>query len=77
MVTVKNPNALVGAVSGIGGGQIVINLARLFGWNVSTGWALTIAGAATYVVLFVGRNGLVGVWHVLKFGAGNTPPVAK
>lgn len=67
-VDVKNPNALVGGVAGIGGGQIVVNLASACGWDISTGWALTIAGAATYVVLFVGKNGLVGVWNLLKFG---------
>lgn len=67
-MTIKNPNALVGGIAGIGGGQVVVNIADAFGWNISTGWALTIAGAATYVVLFIGRNGLVGCWDVLKFG---------
>ena len=72
-MTVKNPNALVGGASALGGGEIVVNLARLFGWDISTGWALAIAGAASYVVLFIGRNGLVGCWNVVKFGTGGRP----
>lgn len=74
---IKNPNALVGGIAGIGGGQAVVNVASAFGWDISTGWALTIAGAATYVALFIGRNGLVGCWRAVKFGTGGDTPVAK
>lgn len=77
-MSLKNPNALVGSVSAFGGGEAVVNVARLFGWDLSTGWGLGIAAAATYTVLFVGKNGFVGVWRVLKFGTnGGTPAVPK
>lgn len=64
-----NPNALVGGpISTLGGGELVINIAKAFGQNISAGWALTIAGAVTYAVLFVGREGLAGVWNLVKHG---------
>lgn len=70
-----NPNALIGGpVAGLGGGQIVINIAKAFGWDVSAGWALTVAAAATYAVLFIGREGLSGVWGVLMHGNKPAPP---
>lgn len=72
-MTTKNPNALIGGLSGIGGGQIVVNLAKLFGWNISTGWAITVAGIASYVVLFVGKSGFAGVWRLLKYGTDGKP----
>lgn len=69
-MAIQNPNALVGGVGGIGGGELVVNLARLFGWDISTGWALAVAGIASYVVLFIGREGFAGVWSLLKYGTG-------
>lgn len=68
-----NPNALVGLGGGVGGAQIVLNLARIWGWHISPGWATGIAGAATYVVLYIGREGLAGVWHGLMHGFNNQP----
>lgn len=66
----RNPNALVGGLSGIAGGQVVVNLAHIFGWDLSAGWAMTVAGVASYVVLFIGREGFAGVWNLLKHGTG-------
>jgi hypothetical protein len=75
---VKNPNAIVGGGSALVVGQIVLNVAKAIGWDLSSGWALALGAGITSVVLFIGRNGFVGVWRVLKFGTGNsTPPVAK
>lgn len=68
-----NPNAATSLASTIGGGQAIVNIAQAFGWHVSTGWGITIAGAASYVVLFVGREGLAGVWHGLMHGFAKTP----
>lgn len=72
-MTVKNPNALAGGAAGLIGAQLVLNLAKLLGWDISPGWAVTIAAGASYVVLYVGRNGLAGVWGLLKFGTGGPP----
>lgn len=73
MTPTKNPNALVGGLAGLGGGQFVVNVAQWLGWHISTGWGLTIAGGATYVVLFVGRSGFKGVWNLLKYGTDGKP----
>lgn len=72
-MNLKNPNALVGGASGLIGAQLVLNIAKQFGWDVSPGWAVTIAAGASYVILFIGRNGLAGVWSLLKFGSGGKP----
>lgn len=64
-----HPNATVGTISGIGGGELVVNVAKAFGYNISTGWGIAIAGAVTGVVLFVGRNGVVGVWQRILHGS--------
>lgn len=74
-MTVKNPNALVGLGGGLGGAQIVINIGKAFGWSVSTGWATLIAAGASYIVLFIGREGFDGVKNVLMHGTkGTTAP---
>ena len=65
----KHPNATVGAVSGVGGGQIVVNIAKALGYTISTGWGITIAGGLTAVALFIGRNGIKGVWRKLMNGS--------
>lgn len=76
-MALENPNALIGGIGGIGGGQIVVNLAGLLGWDISTGWALAVSGIATYVVLFVGKSGFSGVWNLLKYGTGGKPEGVK
>lgn len=57
----SHPNAIVGTVSGIGGGEIVVNVAHALGYSISTGWGITIAGAVTGLVLFIGKHGLAGI----------------
>lgn len=73
----KNPNAIVGGGSALIVGQIVLNVAKALGWDLSSGWALTLGAGITSAVLFVGKNGFVGVWHLLKFGTGGNTPEAK
>lgn len=71
----SNPNAAVGTVSTIGGGEIVVNIAKLFGWSISTGWGIAIAGALSGLVLFIGREGVVGVWNTVVHGSKKPPAV--
>jgi hypothetical protein len=73
-MAVPHPNATVGLASGIGGGQIVVNVAEALGYNISTGWGITIAGALSGIVLFIGRHGILGAWNVIKHGGGTTEP---
>jgi hypothetical protein len=69
-----NPNALVGGISGVAGGEIVVNIAKLFHQHISTGWGITIAAGVSYAVLFLGRNGLAGVWNLIMHGGKTSPP---
>ena len=64
----RHPNAVIGGAAGIGGGEIVVEIADRLGWTLSTGWGIAIAGGITSVVLFVGRNGLKGVWRTVVHG---------
>jgi len=70
----SHPNATVGTISGIGGGEIVVNVAQALGYHISTGWGITIAGALTGLVLFVGRNGVKGVWSFFVHGSKGPSP---
>jgi hypothetical protein len=72
-----NPNAIIGGGSALVGGQIVLNVAKALGYDLSAGWALTTGAALTSVVLFVGRNGFAGVWNLLKFGTGGKPKAGQ
>lgn len=65
-----HPNAVVGGAGGIGGGVAVVEILDQLGVHVSPALAATIAGAAAALVLFVGRNGLRGLAHVIWRGTG-------
>lgn len=68
-MNIKNPNATVALGAGLGGSQIVINLAQhLFGWGISTGWATAIAGGAASAVLFFWDKGIAGAWNRIMHG---------
>lgn len=71
MAALPHPNATTSLVSGIGGGEAVVNIANQFGWHITTGWGITIAGLVSGAVLFVGRNGFAGVWGILKHGTAS------
>lgn len=58
----KNPNAIV-AGGTIGPGVLVVWLLGHFGVNMSAEVGTVIGGAAAALLLFVGRNGLLGVWR--------------
>lgn len=64
----KNPNAAVGA-GGSGLSVFVVWLAtNVFHWSLSAEDGAVIAGAVVTVVLFVGRNGIKGLWKRLING---------
>lgn len=73
-MTTKHPNAITATGSSIVGGELVVNIAKQIGWAISTGWGIAIAGALSGFVLFIGRDGLAGAWHLLIHG--KTPPQA-
>lgn len=68
-MTVKNPNALVSLGSTAGGGELVVEIADRLGYSISTGWGIAVAGAISYVVLFVGREGIRGLFRRVWSGA--------
>lgn len=68
MAAIPHPNATVGGLGGGLGAEAVINISRVFGWNISAGWAVWVAAAATGVVLFIGKNGLAGAWGRIMHG---------
>lgn len=70
----KNPNAVIGGGSGLGGGAIVIFLLSLVHVTVSAYAAVAIAGAVTGAVLWIGREGgIAGIWNKILHGT-TTPP---
>jgi hypothetical protein len=77
----RNPNAVIGSGSGLGGGAIVIYLLSLFGVHVDSYAAAAIAAALTGAVLWVGRveksGGISGLWNRLFHGATPAPPAPK
>lgn len=69
MAAIPHPNATTSLVSGIGGGEAVVNIANQFGWHISTGWGITIAGLLSGAVLFIGKNGIAGAWARIMHGS--------
>lgn len=68
-----HPNAAVaGGTTGVG--LLIIWLLGLLGVTLSAEAGAAIAGAATTVVLFIGRNGIAGAWRLLLHG--KPPPTS-
>ena len=65
--TMKNPNAAVAGTSG-GLSVFVVWLLGRFHVALSAEEGAVIAGVAASVVLFVGRNGIGGVWGRIMHG---------
>lgn len=64
----RHPNATVGLVSGSGIGTFVVWILAVAGVHVDAEAASAIAGGVAAFVLFVGRNGLRGVWRLMING---------
>jgi hypothetical protein len=65
----SNPNAAVALASGSGLGELVILLFNhVFHWSLTPEQAVPIAGAVAAGVLFLGKNGLKGVWKIIWGG---------
>lgn len=68
----KNPNAtLTGGVTGIG--TLVVWLLGRFHVSLSAEDGSIIAGGAAAVVLWIGRDGLAGIWNRILHGKQPTP----
>lgn len=69
----KNPNATVAA----GGSTLSLLVVWLSGnvlhWALSAEDGALIAGAVSSVVLYVGRNGVRGIWRRFMDGDGKKP----
>jgi hypothetical protein len=65
----KHPNASVASSAGVGGALICWLLGH-FGVDVSAEIGALIATGVAGFVLFVGRNGLVGLAHLIWRGSG-------
>lgn len=70
----KHPNAVVGGASGLSGGAIVVYLLGLAHVHPSLYVAGAIFTVASSLALFIGRNGLAGVWRLVKSGTGPATP---
>lgn len=74
----KNPNAVIGGGSGLGGGALVIWALSLVGLHPNAYAAAAIAAAVTVVVLWIGRipanGGIAGIWN--KYMHGKPAPPA-
>ena len=74
----KNPNAVIGGGSGLGGGSIVVYLLSLSHVSISAYAGVAIAGAITGAVLWVGREGgLAGIWNKIVHGTTAPPAPPK
>jgi hypothetical protein len=64
----KNPNAIVGGGSGVAGGVAVVYVLSLFGIDVDPMVGAIIAGGFSAVVLFLGREGVRGLFRLVWRG---------
>lgn len=69
MIDLQNPNASAAALTAVFV-WVLDRLLRHFGVaDMSPAQVLVVAGGATYVVLWIGRDGLLGAARRLWFGA--------
>lgn len=66
----KNPNAVIGGSSGVGGGVVVVYALTLVGIDVDPMVGAAIAGVISAVVLYVGREGVRGLFRLVWRGRG-------
>jgi hypothetical protein len=69
----NNPNASLAAGT-TGVGVLVIYLAGLLGFTPSAEGAAALGGAATSIVLFIGRTGIRGMLSVIWRGQASQTP---
>lgn len=67
----ENPQALVALGSGSGGGELVIAVLHHWGYDISTGWGLLIAGGVASATFYLWDKGLGGVWDRILHGNKN------
>lgn len=64
----KHPNAAAGGLSGAGLGTLIVFALGKAGVHLEPEAASAIAGATAAAALFVGRNGVAGVWRLIVRG---------
>lgn len=70
-----HPNASTAAGTGGLAVFVVWLFGNVFHWSLSAEDGAVIAGAVATVVLFIGKNGMVGLWNLIKHG--NNPTATK
>lgn len=73
MKITAHPNAGVSLASGGGFAYLVWEAVSELGYNISAPLAIWMAGGISAAALFIGRNGVEGVFRVLKNGTGGKP----
>lgn len=68
----KHPNATTSFVGGTGLGTLLVYGLRLAGVDLEPEASAAIATSLAAVILFIGRNGLLGVWRLLLRGSGRS-----
>lgn len=70
----NHPNAVIGGAGGGSGlGTLTVWLLGRYHVHLTQEQAAAIAGGVAALVLFVGRNGLRGVWRTIMDGSGRRP----
>jgi hypothetical protein len=74
----RHPNTVAALISSLGVGSLIVQAGARLGLHLDAQEGLYIAGGLTSVVLFVGRNGLVGSYRFVKksvlYGTRSTGP---
>lgn len=77
----QHPNATVALISGSGIGSAIAWALGRYGIHPSAEELTALAGGVSAVVLFVGRNGIVGTWQAAKrlvlHGTSGTRPAPR
>lgn len=73
-VVQHHPNATVALVSGSGLGTLIAWGATRLGVSLTVTEATVIAGAVSAVALFIGKNGIKGIIHLVWNGSGTKKP---
>ena len=73
----NHPNAAAAATTGGLSTFVVWLFGNVFHWSLSAEDGAIIAGAVATVVLFIGRNGIKGLWQRIWSGQDGAAPVIE
>ncbi len=67
----RNPNATVGGLTGLGGGELVVEALDQVGVHLTAGEGVAIAAGLAWLGLMIGRKGIRGLIRALWDGNGS------